>query len=211
MKGAGGAASGGLKSDKEDREEDATSAEREQKQGNFERVQGDKEKTTEALRKLYGDRGEVAKKNADTRASNPSGRGNAAWNKPPHERYKDARKLIQDERKAIMGSLGIGANPAERAAAQKQIEDFERKTLKQYGLDAEGNDTSVPSATPSAGKGTMRGGGSYQDPHIPTTQEDFDRIPPGGFFINPSDGEILRKKGQKTSALGGDDYDSEAA
>jgi hypothetical protein len=149
-----------------------------------------------------------------------AGVGKGAWNKPPHERYKDAMKLIQDERKAIYGQINPLLPKAEREAAKadadKRLNAFTAKTLKTYGIDAEGNETStnqgggMPSATPSPGKGGVRGSGTYEDPHIPETQEHFDRLPPGSYFINPKDGEIMRKKGQKTSALD-DGYDREVA
>jgi len=151
-----------------------------------------------------------------------AGTGKGAWNKPPHERYKDAMKLIQDERKAIYGQINPLMSPKDRAAskadADKQLKEFTAKTLKTYGIDESGNETSpnqggagMPNATPSAGSGGMRGGGTYQDPHIPESQEQFDRLPAGSYFINPKDGEILRKKGQKTSMLDDGSDDQEAA
>lgn len=209
MKGMSGGLTGGLKSDKEEREAEAAADDKTQKQGNFDRTQLDKEKTSEALRKLYGERGAAL-----LDGGGKGGKG-AAWNKPPHERLKDAEKLIIDKQKSLYGQINPLAPKAERQAAQeradKELEGFKKKIYKGYGIDPDGNETSpsmpaggggkVPSATPSKGSGGMRGGGSYDDPHVPTTQEEFDKVPPGGYFINPADGEIMRKKGQKTSAL----------
>ncbi len=51
MNGVSVGLSGGLKSDKEDTDAATTSASAAQKQANFNRTQGDKEKTSDALRK----------------------------------------------------------------------------------------------------------------------------------------------------------------
>jgi hypothetical protein len=201
MKGASGGLGGGLKSDKDDRDEDSTQAHRDQQQANFDRTATDREKNSESLRKLYGQRGSAIETNAATRAANPPGTSKA-WNKPAHERFKDAERLILDKEKQLDRRLDSAfgkKRDEQKGINEKELSEYKARTYKKYGLDENGDE--LPNASPSPGKGTMRGGGSYQDPHIPTSQEDFDKIPEGGFFVNPADGEILRKKPKKTSAL----------
>lgn len=206
MKGAGGGLSGGLKSDKEDTEAATAADDKAQKQANFDRAQTDKEATQAALRKLYGDRGTAAV----TRANAP-GAGSKAWNKPAHERYKDAMKLIQDERKAIYGQISPIAPKAEREAAKadadKRLQDFTKRTLKTYGIDENGAETGPPpggAAVVPTNKvvGDQEGKdaglypkGTYDDPAEPMSQEEFDALPAGTIFKNPADGRMMTKRG----------------
>lgn len=215
MKGASGGLSGGLKSDKEDDDADVASEDKAQKQANYERTQTDKEKTSEAIRKLYGDRGEAAKTSAAARAANPMG-GRSSWNKPPHERYKDAMKLIQDERKAIFGQinpLGPKADvQMQRMEADKKLKEFTDRTLRTYGIDADGNEIApvqqpqrgasagVPSSKRVIGdKEAMDKGlypkGTFDDPAEPMSKEEFDALPAGTIFKNPADGRLMTKRG----------------
>lgn len=142
MKGASGGLGGGLASDKEDEAKAIAAADKTQKQGNFDRTQTDKEATSEALRKLYGQRGQALTTSADARAS---GTGKGAWNKPPHERYKDAMHLIQAERKAIYGQINPLSPKADQAAAKAdadaRLKAFTDKTLRTYGIDENGQET----------------------------------------------------------------------
>jgi hypothetical protein len=162
MKGLSGGLTGGLKSDKEDTEAATEAEDTAQKQANFNRTQTDKEATSDALRKLYGQRGAALVTAADARAS---GAGKGAWNKPPHERYKDAMHLIQAERKAIYGQINPLAPKADQAAqradADARLKAFTDKTLRTYGIDDNGNETSP----------TQGGRGTPSSPRSMGTQE----------------------------------------
>lgn len=197
MKGLSGGISGGLASDQQDRKEDKDASTAAQKQSNFERTQGDKEKTSEALRMLYRMRGEVMKTNADTHATNAeTNAGRKTWNKPAHERFKDAERLILDKEKALRNPL---AAKADRDAAERELADYRKKVYRQYGFSDDGTKDIAPgaggkAATPSTDKvvGDKEGEdaglyakGTYDDPATPTTQEEFDALEPGSVFINP--------------------------
>lgn len=176
MKGTSGGLTGGLKSDKEETEAETAAEDKTQKQGNFERAQTDKERTSEALRKLYGVRGQAMTTNADTRAK---GGGKSSWNKPPHERYKDAMKLIQEERKALYGQIRPGltnaqdaANKVARAEADKKLADFTKRTLQTYGIDDQGNETRP---TQSGAGTTAPAGVQYDDENISGAREAIGR------------------------------------
>lgn len=178
MKGIGGGISGGLASDKDDEAKGLAAEDRTVKQANFNRQQDDKELTSDALRKLYGARGSALETNATTKANAPV--KNAAWNKPPHERYKDAMHLIQQERKAIYGQINPLTSKADQAAAKaeadKQLEEFKQRTFKTYGIDQNGNET-TPSqgGTPSTKNavGTKEGeeSGIYESGSISNARE----------------------------------------
>lgn len=74
MQGASGALKGGLQSDEQDETKATAATQRKLQQANFDRQQSDKELTSDALRKLYADRGTALVTNADTRAQNPGGK-----------------------------------------------------------------------------------------------------------------------------------------
>lgn len=42
-------------------------------------------------------------------------------------------------------------------------------------------------------RGATAPSGKEQNPYAPTTEQEFERLPVGSFFINPADGQILRK------------------
>lgn len=209
MNGIGGSLTGGLKSDQQDRENTRQDSEDERKANNEAARLGisrealdERKKTGEALRKLYGDRGTAA----------INGRPSAAWNKPPHERYKDAQKLVQDQEKIINGRTNPYRGPEGRqkweAEKKGELDSFKKNTYKMYGIDAEGKDTGPPADVPGNGSTPRPGGGAKllgtgteKDPYQPQTQEDFDALPAGAIFRNPADpdGPPLRKR--KTSAL----------
>lgn len=201
MQGAGGAISGGRKAGKEQNEADTAAKLASQKQANFERKQTDKERTSKALRGLYGAR--------STRAL----RGpRKTWDKPVSERWKDAQKLILEKEKALGKNVPeIGLTPRERAAREAEnkaaLDEFRRETYEKYGFDQNGVDigsgavpgAEVPSTPGVVGdKEAMDKGlypkGTWDDPARPTTQEEFDALPRGTIFINPSDNRKLTKK-----------------
>lgn len=210
MRGASGALGGGLAQEKSQAKTDKANQDAAQKQANFERAQEDKEKTNEALRKLYGMRGDVMQQNANSRAANA---GRTSWNKPASERWKDANRLIIDKEKQLKGSINPLLPKADRdkleADVSAQLEDFKRKTFEQYGFDQNGKDMApaMPrqgGAVPSSGKvvgdqeATDKGlyaKGTYDDPAEPASQEEFDALPAGTYFKNPKDGQIMRKRG----------------
>lgn len=152
MQGASGALKGGLASDEQEQQQQIAADAKKLQQTNFERQQGDKELTSAALRKLYGDRGEAMVTTANNRA-NP--RASTAWAKPPHERYKDAMHLIQAERKALYGQINaFGAKAdqvAARAEADAKLKAFTDRTLRTYGIDENGRDTGSPGAPATPG------------------------------------------------------------
>lgn len=209
MRGASGALGGGLSQEKQQAKTDRSTQDAAQKQANFERAQEDKEKTNEALRKLYGMRGDVMQQNANSRAANA---GRTSWNKPASERWKDANRLIIDKEKQLKGAINPMLPKADRdkmeADVSAQLEDFKRKTFEQYGFDQNGKDMApMPrqgGEVPSSGKvvgdkeATEQGlypKGTYDDPVEPLTQEEFDALPAGTYFKNPKDGQIMRKRG----------------
>ena len=214
MKGLSGGLAGSLKSDKDDLETDTATEERNLKQGNFERVQGERELDSAARRKLYGKHGEyyeAAAKNAAEGGGRRGGRaGSAAWNKPAHERFKDAQNLILKKNKDIDGSLNVlGMPKAERdaavARAKAEKEAFKRETYQRYGLNEDGSDVAPPRAeVPSTNRvvgdreaserGLYEPDGSEAHPHRPRTEKDFAKIPVGEIYINPRDGRLLRRR-----------------
>lgn len=208
MKGVSGALSGGLSQEMQQQKDEKAAGDSAQKQANFDRSQGEKEKTGEAMRKLYGDRGAALKENAATRAANG---GKTAWNKPASERWKDAQRLIIDKQKQLYGGLPIAGKARQDAQtkADQELEKFRRDTYKAYGIDEDGNDLGgapMPrggGAVPSTGKtvgdkeGTDTGlypKGTYDDPAAPESQEEFDALPPGTVFKNPADGRLMTKR-----------------
>jgi hypothetical protein len=214
MKGASGGLTGGLKSDKEDSDAETTAADTKQKQSNFDRTQGDKEMTSAALRKLYGVRGDTMARDAQTRSERPASTAKTAWNKPAHERFKDAERLILDKEKTLKNALNPLAPKAEResaaAAAKQEMADYRKRVYKQYGFDENGNDTGA--APQSGGGGTVPSTdrvvgdqegkatglypkGTYDDPAAPESQEEFDALPAGTVFKNPADGRMMTKRG----------------
>jgi hypothetical protein len=84
---------------------------------------------------------------------------------------------------------GGGANSPAAQAAKKAYDDAYKATLDGHlgrlGLD--------PKAADKIGKQP----GMSQDNPVPktqmTSQEAFDKLPPGAFFVNPKDGKILQK------------------
>lgn len=210
MKGLSGSINGGLSQEMEQQKQEKSAADQAQKQANFDRTQGDKEKTSDALRKLYGQRGEALKTNAETRANAPA---KSAWNKPASERWKDAQRLIMDKKKELTRDMPIAGQARKDAMtqAEKDLEKFKKDTYKAYGIDESGNDLQgapAPkggrSAVPSSSKvvGDQEGkdsglyaAGTYDDPAEPASQDEFDALEPGTYFRNPADGQIMRKKG----------------
>lgn len=201
MKGAGGALSGGLASEKGDRAEDLALSDRDQKQANFERTATNAESRTDAMNKLYGAREKAARDG-----------GRAAWNKPTNERWKDAQKLIIDKQKSLYANINPLSPKPERdalkAAADKEFTKFKADTYKQYGLSEDGADLGggapAPSgAAPSTSKVVgdkeakskgLYAKGTYDDPAMPGSQEEFDALPAGTVFKNPADGRLMTKR-----------------
>jgi hypothetical protein len=213
MQGMGKGLAGSLKSDKEDAEAAAKADEMDFKREKFgaetglkERQVANSEKTGDALRKLYGDRGEAIR----------TGKANTAWNKPASERFKEAQQLIIAKNKEIDAAMGAD-NPlmpkadreARRAAAQQAKDAFKSETYRNMGLNPDGSGVSG-SGTPSSrrvmgdkeaqdsgvyGKpDEMLGTGTQDDPYIPQTQEHFDALPAGALFLNPKTGTVMRKR-----------------
>lgn len=211
MRGAAGALGGGLKSEKQSHDDERTDAQNAQKQSNYERSQDDKEKTTEALRKLYGMRGDVMQQNATSRAANA---GKTSWSKPASERWKDANRLIIDKEKQLKGSINPMLPKADRdqlqGEADAQLEDFKRKTFEQYGFDQNGKDMApaMPrqgGEVPSSGKvvgdkeatdAGLYAKGTFDDPAEPASQEEFNALPAGTIYRNPKDGQLYTKRAQ---------------
>lgn len=210
-KGMGSAMAGGLKSDKDDDDASERADETEYKRGQdakkmglAERGMTEREKTGATIRDLHGARTKAVTEGKPLR-------GNAAWNKPPHERFKDAEKLILEKSKELRGRIPAFGQPAAIAAARaevdKEISAYKEKVYRRYGFDTDGNDiapqsrTETPSTDRVVGdreaksRGLYEGGGTFDEPHAPQTREDFDAIPPGAYFINPADGRTMVKRG----------------
>lgn len=199
MRGMSGSMAGSLNSEKQGRTEEAAAKAAGQTQANFNRQQADREKRTGAYSRLSGVRADK------TATGGPTGK---AWNKPGNEKWKDAQKLIIDKERALRSNINPLAPKAERdaqtAAIEADLERFKQDTLRQYGLSGGGTETNAPAGaggpkpTPMSSKEATDKGlyakGTYDDPAAPESQEEFDALPPGTVFKNPSDGQLYTKK-----------------
>lgn len=193
MKGASGSLTGGLKSDKEDKTDEAEAEEKAQKQKNFERTQGgveterlDKSKTSEALRKLYGVRGEAMLQNSAARVTQA---GKKSWDQPARLRFKEAEQAI-DRKIADLRKNRIDryATPEEKKAAEADIQKdmaAERKRIYAgHGVDENGNDVGQPK------------GSNAQSPAAPGIEEDDENISNARIAVgkNPGARDAIRKR-----------------
>jgi hypothetical protein len=95
---------------------------------------------------------------------------------------------------AVLGEMIKKAGGIDAAIA-KSPDDATTKALTSYYEKSKGIG---PGATPRPpAKAVPRAGGSVTsqaNPASPTTQQQFDALPPGAWFKNPADGRVLQKK-----------------
>lgn len=98
------------------------------------------------------------------------------------------RDQLRDVERAIADNSVFGASPTVKAKIDEwtgQRDELKRKLAEL-----------VPggySATPQKPVAVL-GQGTRSDPARPTSKEQFNSLPSGAFFINPSDGKLRQKK-----------------
>lgn len=117
-------------------------------------------------------------------------------------------RLVRDEGKRLMDSEALQGEEL-KTKMETYRKDLEERVKGGSGTGALGVPEPAPAAPSGAVKpapgGTVYGatpespatGGDGSDksrPAMPHTQADFDKLPSGAYFINPSDGGVLQKK-----------------
>ena len=98
------------------------------------------------------------------------------------------RGQLRDVEKAIADNTLLSATPAVKAKIDEwtgQRDELKRKLAE---LVPGGYSIAPPKSVSVLGQGTR------SDPARPTTKEQFNSLPSGAFFINPSDGKLRQKK-----------------
>lgn len=134
MKGASGALTGGLKSDKEDTEAETAASDSKQKQANFNRTQTDKELTSEALRKLYGARASAPTRSASNAFSYSPGRGRDESGEEVDGAWKTSK--LDGSREFVPGMVLTGKNETSSVADRKDADSEARRALQAERADA---------------------------------------------------------------------------
>jgi hypothetical protein len=121
--------------------------------------------------------------------------------------YLDKPENVAEKRRKL-GSL-LRAAKIKGGAASPPILD---EAIAMYGADAApaGGTRNVGGRVPPSGFGTRltssqrtaagslprttAASGLQSNPYVPTTDDEFENLPVGSFFINPADGRILKKR-----------------
>lgn len=126
-------------------------------------------------------------KRVGTEMTTPSGL-HAVWVGPNQIRLVDKgdeKELTPSQLISYAESLQFSPNPTNRAKAAAIMDFIGQKAQKQIA---------PPTATKSGVSVSVLGQGTRSDPARPTSKEQFNSLPSGAFFINPSDGKLRQKK-----------------
>lgn len=116
---------------------------------------------------------------------------------------KDAADIIDKKFKELGLDDSLTLSEGEKTAKQDEFNAFKAKIYKKYGLDPDGLSTdggSDPGTYQGEGnpdnmpKGSPQALGTKDDPVAVQSQDEFDALPAGAYFINPADGRLLRKR-----------------
>lgn len=126
-------------------------------------------------------------KRVGTEMTTPSGL-HAVWVGPNQIRLTEkaeSKELTPAQLLDYADSLRFSRSPTDKAKAQAIMDFIGEKVQKQI---------TPPTVAKSGASVSVLGQGTKEDPARPETKEQFDSMPSGAIYRNPSDGKLYRKK-----------------